>query len=101
MLYDGSLKFMALGKMAIEEKNIQEAHNNIMRALDIISELDNTLNMDIPLSNDMHRLYDFVIDRLVNANMYKKAEYIDEARDVITDIRDGWKEAMVTLKRGK
>ena len=100
MLYDGCLKFITLAKMSIEEKSVEDAHNNIKRVLDIIGELDCTLNMKVNISNDLHRLYDFVNTQLIDADVYKKTEYLDAAKDVMTDIRDGWKDAMLAVKRG-
>jgi flagellar biosynthetic protein FliS len=42
MLYNGLVKFLMRSIDSIEKKNISEAHNNIMRSQDIISEFMNT-----------------------------------------------------------
>ena len=49
----------------------------------------------------MHSLYDFALSRLVDANLKKDASLIDDAKSVIVDLRDAWKEAMNIVKRGK
>jgi flagellar protein fliS len=101
MLYDGCIKFMNLAKIGIEEKNIEKANDNLLKAQAIITELDITLNMDIEISKNMHSLYDFALSRLVDANLKKDASLIDDAKSVIVDLRDAWKEAMNIVKRGK
>ena len=101
MLYDGCIKFMNLAKIGIEEKNIEKANDNLLKAQAIITELDITLNMDIEISKNMHSLYDFALSRLVDANLKKDASLIDDAKSVIVDVRDAWKEAMNIVKRGK
>lgn len=98
MLYNGALKFINKGKMAIEAKNIQEANEGINRAQDIIHELNNSLNMDYEVSNNMRSLYTYIIDKLVEGNIQKKLEPLDEAKDMVTEMRDTWKEAMKIAK---
>lgn len=71
MLYDGALNFLSNAKKAIEEKDIPRAHSQIVRAQDIVVELMATLNMDIPLSNQLYALYDYIHRRLVEANIKK------------------------------
>lgn len=101
MLYDGCIKFMNTAKMFIQEKNIQKSNENLLKAQAIIAELDATLNMDIPIAENMHLLYDFALDRLIEANIKKDIEYIEEAKLVITDLRDAWKEAINIVRKGK
>ena len=49
MLYDGCIKFMNLAKIGIQEKNIQKANENLIKAQNIITELDSTINIDVEL----------------------------------------------------
>ena len=101
MLYNGCIKFINIAGMAIEEKDISKAHENILKAQNIISELDMTLNMDIELSEGMHQLYVFIKDRLIDANISKDQKAIADAREIVTGMRDTWKEAMALARKGK
>ena len=101
MLYDGCIKFMNMAKLAIQEKNIQKSNENLLKAQAIITELDATLNMEIEISQNMHLLYDFALDRLIDANLKKNTEFIEDAKLVITDLRDAWKEAINIVRKGK
>jgi flagellar protein FliS len=94
MLYNGCLKFMGEATTAIGAKDIQAAHKACVRAQDIVSELMSVLNMDYPISKELYTLYEYVNHQLLQANLKKDAQYIADARVVITNIRDGWIEAM-------
>jgi len=95
LLYDGAIKFMRVSKKAIEENNIQEAHNNIMKAQNIIYELMSTLNMDVgDISRNLMRLYDFMIWQLIEANKEKSKEKVDSVINLMSSLREAWKEVV-------
>lgn len=100
MLYDGALKFMYIAKERMKEEKIdvQKTHDAFIRAQDIIDELNATLNMDIEFSQDLRRLYEFIGDKLRDANIYKSQDILDEAIKVTTQIRDLWKDLMKAAK---
>lgn len=101
MLYNGAIKFVKQGKLFIEQKDIQNAHNSIVRAQDIISELNITLNMDYEISKDLRSLYTFILDKLMEANIKKDSKILDEILPIVEDLRDTWKEAMKLAKQNK
>ncbi len=98
MLYNGALKFIGLSKIHIEKKDIPKANESILRAQDIIQELNITLNMDYEVSTGLRSLYIYILDLLVDANIYKDIKCLDEAAGMVKELRDIWKEAMKTLK---
>lgn len=99
MLYNGAIKFINQGKLYIEKRNFEKAHNSIIRAQDIISELNITLNMDIELSNNLRNLYEFIIKRLMDANINKDNFILDEILPLVEELRDTWSEAMKLAKK--
>lgn len=101
MLYNGALKFIGMAKINIQEKNIPKTNESIMRAQDIIQELNLTLNMDYPMSTNLRNMYIYILEKLVDGNIYKDVQYLDEAAEIITELRDTWKEAMKISKGGK
>lgn len=101
MLYNGCIKFMNLAEIFIDEKNLEKANLNIQKAQDIITELNLTLNMDIDISTNLRQLYDYINSRLVDANINKDKEALDEAKAMVSEMRDTWKEAMVLARKGK
>jgi flagellar protein FliS len=99
MLYNGAIKFVNIAKLSIENKNIKKAHEALIRAQDIIIELNATLNMDYEISKNLRSLYEFILDRLVDANIKKEIEPLDEVLELLTELRDTWKEVIVKVKK--
>ena len=90
MLYDGSIKFLNIASFAIENKDIQKAHTNIMKTEKIIDYLRNTLDMKYPVAQDFENMYSYIARRLVEANISKDKEIIDEINEHMHAIRDNW-----------
>lgn len=99
MLYNGIIKFMTLAELAIDKKDIESKNTNLQKAQTIIAELEATLKMDYEISKNLWQLYDFAMDRLTDANIKNDKKLIQEAKDIITDIRDSWKEAMLISRK--
>ena len=101
MLYDGAIKFCNIAIVAIEEKDIMKAHNNIRKVENIISEFRATLNFKYPVANEFEKVYAYLYDRLVEANMSKDKEILEEVLGHLRTMRDTWKEVMVLAKRNE
>lgn len=94
MLYDGIIKFSRRAKVAIEQKNIKEANDALVRTQDIIRELMFSLKTEYEVGQQLHQLYDFMLSNLLEANIRKDVKYIDEVIDLAQDLHDTWKEAI-------
>ncbi|WP_096202438.1 flagellar export chaperone FliS [Bacillus sp. FJAT-45350] len=94
MLYNGCLKFIKKAKSAIEENNIQERSTNITKAQNIVRELMVTLKTDSEVGKNMLTLYDFILNRLIEANIKNDSKALLEAEELVVDFRDTWKEVI-------
>lgn len=94
MLYDGAIKFCNIAIAAIEKKEIEKAHINIIKMERIIDHLRMTLDMKYPVAQDFDRIYDYVGSRLRQANIKKDAEILEEVCGHLRSVRDTWKEVM-------
>ena len=101
MLYNGCLKFINEGTEAIEKKDYEEANNSLQKAQNIITEFRVTLNMEYEISHQLLPLYNYVYDRLVEANMKSDLAQLDEAKNIITELRDAWAQAMKKARAEK
>lgn len=92
MLYDGALKFLAEGRAAIERKDIPARREAFGKALAIISELQSTLNIEGggPVATSLDELYTYVTGRIIESAAQNAVGPLDEARKVLTPLRDGW-----------
>ncbi len=94
MLYEGAIKFCNIAEVAVEQKDIQKAHTNIVKVQRIIDYLRQTLDMKYPVAQDFERMYVYLSERLVTANMKKDKEILAEVNAHLHSIRDTWKEVM-------
>lgn len=94
MLYEGAIKFCNIAVVGIEQKDMQKAHTNIVKAERIISHLRATLDMKYPVAEDFDRIYEYLERRLVEANMKKDKEILEEILMHLRSVRDTWKEVM-------
>ena len=101
MLYNGCIKFINLAEVYIEEKDYGKSNLNIQKAQDIIQELNITLNMDYEISQNLRQLYTFVNEKLLDANIKKDKQALFDAKEIISELRDTWKEAMALSRKGK
>lgn len=99
MLYNGCLKFISLAKKAMAEKNIQERNTNIQKAQSIINELMVTLNMDVAISKNLLALYEYIKQRLIDANIKNDPSILKEVEELVTEFRDTWKQAIQINRR--
>ena len=98
MLYEGAIKFGNLAAIAIEKRQYDKANTNIVKAENIISELRGTLNHKYPIANDFKNVYNYIYQRLIDANIKKDNEILEEALGHIREMRDTWKEVMRLAK---
>lgn len=100
MLYDGAIRFAHQAQKAIEKKDIQQTNYNLQRAQDIVDELTVTLNPDAgEISQNLARLYEYVSYSLVQANLNKDSQMIENAVSVLTTLRSAWAELRPTAPR--
>ena len=102
MLYEGAIKFCNMAIMAIDEKNVEKAHINIVKAQKIIDHFRITLDMNYPVAQDFERVYAYLAERLVQADVRKDKEIMEEVCTHLRSMRDTWKEVMrINREKGK
>ena len=94
MLYNGCVKFISKAKLFIEKKDIQGAHEANIRAQQIIEEFMATLDMNYEISERMMLIYDYIHSRLIDANIKKEIQILDEVLEIVTGLRDTWEQVL-------
>jgi flagellar protein FliS len=94
MLYDGALASLQQAAEAIRRRDLFDKSRTVSRALAIVSQLQNTLNMEEgrEVADQLDRLYWYVIERITAANVNSDAAAIDEAARLLRTLRDAWAE---------
>lgn len=100
MLYEGAIKFCNIAIMGIEEKNIEKSHQNIIKVQHIIEEFQSTLDHKYPVAKEFDNVYSYLKARLIEANLKKDKEILEEVLTHLRTMRDTWKEVMRLTKNG-
>lgn len=94
MLYNGCIKFIHQAKKAIESNDIEARNKYVQKAQSILAELMSTLNMDIPVSQNMFSLYEYMYFQLMQANIKNDLTILEEVEKLTVEFRDTWKEVI-------
>lgn len=93
MLVDGAVKYTKIAKLAIQKKDIEKAHKELVRVQDIFTELMSTLDRSLGEDfENLFNLYDFIKSKLAEANIKKNIQIIDEVLPFIEEVRNTWYE---------
>lgn len=96
MLYEGAIKFCNIAIMAIEEQDMEKANANVQKVENIITEFQATLDHKYPIAADFDKVYRYLQRRLLEANLKKDKEILEEVLGHLRTLRDTWKEVMQT-----
>ncbi len=94
MLYDGAVKFLRQAQEKINEKDYAQKGILISKALDVIAELDGSLNVQKggEIAQNLHNLYFYCNTRLLLANMNMDNALIDEVIKILSGLRSAYGE---------
>lgn len=103
MLVEGAVRFAKIGKQAILDKDIQKAHENIIKTENIFYEL--MMALDVSKGEKwalvMMNVYEYIVRSLIDANMKKDSTIMDNIIPLIENVRDTWKQAYKINKNAK
>jgi len=100
-LYQAAIKNIGQARLAVESANVPTAHKHIVRAQDIMLELQRTLDHEKggELAATLDRLYTFMRQRLVDANIAKVVEPLDEVQGLLRQLLAAWQVAVRDTRR--
>lgn len=103
LLYDGAIQFLNKANIALEQKNYVDLYNNIVGCENIILEFMGTLNMEIggELAVNLYRLYEYLYNTLVSANINKDGAKINEVLRHLKSLRETWQKAIAIANSEK
>lgn len=101
MLYNGCIRALKQALAGIEAKDVASKHQHIIKAQNILEELQSTLNMDYEISSNLYSLYDFMQNQLIQANLHMDVEAVRTCIGLMNELRDAWAEAVKQVKSGQ
>ncbi|MGM9974008.1 MAG: flagellar export chaperone FliS [Clostridiaceae bacterium] len=91
MLVDGAVRYVKQGKDAIINKDMGKAHIALIKCQDIFSELMISLDTsNNQWADNLYMVYAFIKEKLVEANLKKNIDVIDDIIPLIEEIRNTW-----------
>lgn len=96
LLLDKAITVIEDAKVLINEKNFKGANEKIIRAQDIVMELNLSLDVEKggDLAKNLRALYNYMYRTLVEANIKKDVKKLDEVKILLSDLLSTWQEAM-------
>ncbi len=100
MLMEGALRFLNAAedgfKLGEMRRRHEAVHNNLLRAQNIVTELQRCLNLREggEFAITMFRLYDFMNTRLMEANVRKEPDNIRVVHRLLGEIREAWEQML-------
>lgn len=95
MLFDGAHSALVRARLFLEAGQMPEKGEALSKAINIIDNgLKAGLNMDVDseLPGNLAALYDYMVRRLLQANLRNDAEAIVEVEVLLNNIADAWKQ---------
>ena len=92
LLYEGAIKFLREAVRAHEEGDIPGKAGFINRALDIIGELSQSLNMQDggEIAFNLNRIYQFWTDHLLKAKVAKECTAMYDVIEMLENLIEAW-----------
>lgn len=100
MLYDGAIKYVGMGIESLKRKEIEKAHNSLVKTKAIVSELMASLNMEKggEIAKNLQSLYAYMFDQLIEANVTKNPMPAQTVLGLLKELREAW---LFISKQGK
>jgi len=92
LLLSGAMGKIFIAKGCMERQDIAGKGINISLAITIIDSLRASLNLEEggDIANNLNDLYEYMLKRLLQANMDNNLLYLDEVNSLLGTIHSGW-----------
>ncbi|ATD54622.1 flagellar export chaperone FliS [Clostridium chauvoei] len=99
MLVDGAVKFSKIARESLVSKDVKKSHENLVKVQNIFTELMVSLDQSAgEWAEQIFSVYEFIKNKLVEININKDIQALDELMPLIEEIRDIWYEAYEVSK---
>ena len=92
-LFDEGVKQMKLADKYINEKDLSSANASLLKSQNIVETLRLNLDDRYEISGELDRLYTYIYNSLIEANLKKDTELLNEVCEIFTELRETFKEA--------
>lgn len=93
LLYDELVKRLFRAGLALEKQSFPLFEASVDRSLEIIRYLDDTLDMQYPISRNLNRLYDYFSYELQRVKAGRNKTELERVQKMAGELRDTFREA--------
>lgn len=93
LLYDELFKRLLRAGLALDKTDYALFEASVDRSLDIIRYLDDTLDMQYPISRNLNRLYDYFSFELHRVKAGRNKTELNRVKTMVSELRDTFREA--------
>ena len=96
LLYDELVKRLVRADLALGKKDYALFEASVDRCLDILRYLDDTLDMQYPISRNLNRLYDYFCYELNRVKAGRNKTELERVKTMVSELRASFREAHKT-----
>jgi len=100
MLYDEAIKQLKMAGMSIEKKKHEQTNLHLQKVQSILMELINSLDFHYEIANELFKLYEFLLDRVIEINIQKDSGNLPRLIGILSNLREAWIQAARASKAG-
>lgn len=93
MLFKEAVLSTEMAVQAMESKDYETVNARLNKVQDIMSELMAALDFRMPIAQNLFQLYEYVYNLLVQGNVKKSDEPLQEAITLLNELHNTWIEA--------
>lgn len=101
LLYDELVKRLMRAELTLGKKDYALFEASVDRSLEIIRYLDDTLDMQYPISRNLTRLYEFFSYELQRVKAGRNATELERVRGMVSELRDSFRMAQKACDSGE
>jgi len=101
LLYDELVKRLTRAELALDKKEYAILDESVGRSLDIIHYLDDTLDMQYPISGNLAKLYEFFSYELNRVIAGRNKTELTRVKTMVSELRDSFRAAQKNNDSGK
>jgi flagellar secretion chaperone FliS len=100
LLFDASVRFLSRAREAMEKQDYEGQCTDIVRTQKILTTLMAALDMNAnpEMGQSLYSLYSWLHTKLTEASIHDDVPLLDDLVAIVTDLRDAWREAELSLK---
>lgn len=100
LLYEGAIYRIGQAVQEMERQNALASGIALYRALAIIAELRNSLNLEAggEIARNLDRLYLYMHEELVKGHLAKQPQPLEKVRTLLTELNSSWRQVAHQVK---